>query len=329
MNRISLMSLLLVVFGPVVAADDFFPLHLGDQWTYEAHLPTGSVETNIRNVDRSARGDTWLHLDNFHDVGVDVGLWVSRGRGDRIDSFLQRKVALLYDFSPNASSWQIDLGNCLIGRVTVVSRDDTVVTPAGVFTGCTTLAFQMNCLDAGVLSETFAPGVGLVKYTTASLLGNVDHLLKRAVIDGRLIPDPSATETGVSAQINLDRYTYWINKMPGIGGPNPATQIEARLVVKNRSGEDIEATFRSSQVFDIVLRDSKGQEIWRWSANKLFLGVIVNQTLSDGEDFILEQNVSTRIQGFDLPEGDYSLEFFVTSNRPFGATAAFRIRHAH
>ena len=151
----------------------------------------------------------------------------------------------------------------------------------------------------------------------------------RAVIDGRLVPDPSASEAGVLAQVNLDRYTYWINKMPVVGAPHPATEIEARFVLKNRSGEDIDLVFPSSQVFDIVLRDAAGQEVWRWSANKLFLRVRVTRTIADGEDQALEEKVSTRIQGFDLPEGDYSLEFFLASNQRFGGTAAFRIRHAH
>lgn len=326
MKTTTALTLLLACLGTTVAAqDELFPLHIGDSWTYVADLPNGDTLENTRTIDRASRQGAWLWLDSFHGVAC----WVD-ARRNRIYAFHDGQVTLLYDFRPRVAGWSINLSSaCLTGRVQVGARDETVVTPAGTFTGCTRLDYQINCTDAGVRSEWLAPGVGVVQYTTSSIMGLVEHRLQRAIVDGKVIPEPIASDRGVTVALSLDSYRYVIDvsPIPG-GGSHPPTVIEARFALQNRTDQDLALDFRTAQVFDIVLRNASGREVWRWSDGRLFAQFGSQQIVAAGKDLVIEEQILTRIGRTDIPPGDYTLEIALSSVQRFSGSAALRIIHA-
>ena len=46
--------------------------------------------------------------------------------------------------------------------------------------------------------------------------------------------------------------------------------LKGRLVLENSSGRPFRLFFSSGQRFDAVIRNAAGEELWVWSANKLF-----------------------------------------------------------
>ncbi|MDP7034777.1 MAG: BsuPI-related putative proteinase inhibitor [Planctomycetota bacterium] len=318
-----------------LAQTPYFPVNTGDTWTFGYQTPGQSKQFTTRTIDRSS-GGIRFHIDNLHGSPR----WIERSRpGSKLIKVWDRQfrggvetrsLEMVYDFSGNRTSWSVDiLGNLFLsGTVSVGSRNEIVETPAGRFEKCVRLDWQPKATDAGLLSEWFAPEVGLVRYTTRSLLGTIDHRLEHAKVNGQTYPDPQ-TPRGLTVRLQLDRFLYVIDRRPSPNGPNPPTVLQATLEVANRTPQDIVLDFRSSQVYDLVIRDENGNETWRWSANKLFAEGAWSRTISRGKQETLKESVTLRLQGVDLPAGDYTLEFLTVSRQRFSSTAPFQVRVAY
>lgn len=74
----------------------------------------------------------------------------------------------------------------------------------------------------------------------------------------------------------------YINAMFGIGDPLP-TYVDVYLNIENISDTALQFDFPSSQRFDILLIDSFGAVVKKWSDDQLFLQVFETETLSPGE----------------------------------------------
>lgn len=59
--------------------------------------------------------------------------------------------------------------------------------------------------------------------------------------------------------------------------------VEFALDVKNESKKHIELTFPNGQTHEVVVVDSLGREIWRWSTSRLFTQAVQNKLLGSGE----------------------------------------------
>ncbi|RMG15437.1 MAG: hypothetical protein D6731_08420 [Planctomycetota bacterium] len=90
---------------------------------------------------------------------------------------------------------------CNQGPVTLLSRGP-LSTPAGDFGNVVRLGFTTSCADAGVTSVWIAEGVGVVKYTVASIAGERTYELETAFVGGRLIGGaPSRPSPGPALSI--------------------------------------------------------------------------------------------------------------------------------
>lgn len=55
------------------------------------------------------------------------------------------------------------------------------------------------------------------------------------------------------------------------------------LQVTNASAAPVEVRFNTGQTFDFLVRDDRGAEIWRWSADMGFTQALRSETLAPGE----------------------------------------------
>ena len=318
-----------------LAQTPYFPINTGDTWTFGYQVPGQSKQFTTRTIDRDQNG-TLFHIDNLHGKPT----WIDRRHiKSKLIQVRDRKLQggkksahleLVYDFSGNRNSWTVNLQEnvLLSGTVSVGSRNETVNTPAGRFEQCVRIDWQPNVTDAGLESEWFAPNVGLVRYTTRSLLGTIDHRLENAKVDGQSYPNERA-QPGLTTLLHLDRYLYVTNRCGSPTGSNPPMHLRATFKIVNHSSQDIVLDFRSSQVYDLVIRDENGNETWRWSANKLFAEVVWSRTISRGKQETLKENITLRLQGGVLPAGNYTLEFLTASRQRFSAVAPFQVRVAY
>jgi len=170
------------------AAPDYFPLAVGNSWTYRAGSPHVDLpEQHFTTTVAAARRDraVWFLLRDYQ--GGDH--WVRRTAGRVVEA----PARLWYRFDlPVGGSWTMRIAGGLPGsdgaRLTLAARNETVETPAGTFRGCLRIDYRHRVADAGVISEWFAPGVGLVKRSESRIFGEWITLLEQARVNGREYP---------------------------------------------------------------------------------------------------------------------------------------------
>ncbi len=149
----------------------YFPLETGMRWTYSNDRFGGVQE---RSVVREAEDGFVIFDRGFTEITLE-------DQGDSIAILFpdDREPRTYYEFSTD--SWihhDTDLCNDQ-RKVEVVSRSETVETPAGAFGGCLQIVYQQgNCSDAGLYAEWFAPEVGLVMWQESNIAGTVTWRLE-------------------------------------------------------------------------------------------------------------------------------------------------------
>lgn len=93
--------------------------------------------------------------------------------------------------------------------------------------------------------------------------------------------------------------------------------ITFALTIRNRSNAARTLTLPSSQTHDCIVYSAKKQEVWRWSAGRLFTQAITELSLAPGESrsFTSTWNLTDR-KGAPLPAGDYQVVGLVPGRAP-------------
>jgi Intracellular proteinase inhibitor len=74
--------------------------------------------------------------------------------------------------------------------------------------------------------------------------------------------------------------------------------MELTLQVVNHSPRSVTLQFRDTQRYDFLMRNTAGQEVWRWSANQMFAQMLGQETLSpDGGALTYRVVVSATLGG--------------------------------
>jgi hypothetical protein len=161
------------------------------------------------------------------------------------------------------------------------------------------------------------PYVGLVRREQAA---GGPAVLNWDLIYARLGGVTYISEQNLSFGLTLDRYVY----------PASAEMI-ARLTLRNTNWEPLELRFPTSQTFDLVLRNEKGDIVYQWSEGKAFLQVYRSETYGYGEqNYAILVPLAART-GAPLPAGKYSAEAWLTTALPqsYRASAGFEISSSH
>ena len=104
----------------------------------------------------------------------------------------------------------------------------------------------------------------------------------------------------------------------------PGDAIDWRYTLYNGNDQPLVLTFTSSQVYDLILRESGGRVIARWSTDRMFADVMSTRTVMMGETMELKGS-------WQLPKelalGTHDLEFVLTSTttEPTGAKTQFSV----
>ncbi len=164
-------------FIPNNKSDSFYPLNIGNQWTYNEQFPnTESVaDTAIIN------GTTYYNIKSSHIIQPDF--WIREN--DNIVYFFDTQSNsehILFDFkTKSGDSWDMPDGfGCTIGdRIELVSDSETISTPIGTFHNCYHFHHKTRCMDGGLRDTWFAKGIGIVKSIQDSWSGYQEYLLVR------------------------------------------------------------------------------------------------------------------------------------------------------
>jgi hypothetical protein len=134
----------------------YFPLNIGNEWTFQFF--SGNIISEAIVDTQRSEGILYYKFDQFRQQPE-----VLFGRaGEQVFRYIDTTAYLWYDFSADTGdSWIAHESEGVDFTVILLSKSDTVTTPAGTFPDCYHFYF------AGIVDneweEWFAPGTGIVK----------------------------------------------------------------------------------------------------------------------------------------------------------------------
>ncbi len=73
---------------------------------------------------------------------------------------------------------------------------------------------------------------------------------------------------------------------------SPGQQARAILSVTNTGAQVAQLVFPTAQRYDFVLLDLRGNQLWRWSAGRVFAQVITTDSLAAGGSVAYEESLT-------------------------------------
>ncbi|HEX5042432.1 MAG TPA: hypothetical protein VFV75_05975 [Candidatus Polarisedimenticolaceae bacterium] len=279
-----------------------FPLQVGNHWVYERRYPHG-VETTweVSVGDYSnGTGEQGFALHGYFakDARVDYG-----PGGDLLEIAPDGGALLWYRLGAGVgSTWTPTLSGSMDpctggGRAILASHTEFVKVPAGEFADAVRVDYERVCMDAGLISEWFAPGVGLVKRTEDSIAGPIESVLLRSQVGGVMLPDHP-----VGTSLTLDRAQ---NATAG-----RAVQLQGAFRIHEQNSDGEAFAFAGCVSATVVLVDENGKPVLEKRIDdggccecKNLVHVFLH-----GETLMLPLDLEmVDAEGSPLPEGHYSL----------------------
>jgi hypothetical protein len=286
-----------------------FPLEAGNEWVYSDGTENFTVKV-LREI-QEANGLKYFEVTGyFPEDPADVRMLRQGPLGQILEYNPAGEDFLWYSFSNLRESWLFQTkGNipCITGsQVTIGATAAAADMPAGSFSSALRLDFGALCFDAGLGSEYFAAGVGLVQRVLNTFAGPRTVRLVSAKVGTSRYP-----ESLYGVTVSMDRPVYYNNLMPPVVNPWPTAKVV--LIVRNATDFPAAFTFATSQRFDFLVRDAQGAEILRWSDGRAFLEVMGQETLRNDMRSYAADIVLRSRDGKSLPEGFYVLEGYLTA----------------
>jgi hypothetical protein len=294
-----------------LCGQDYFPLQKGNQWVYRS---SRSEETKTIQVGDSLEfnGKTYFRVTGFSGFTPSAALGrllrqTEEGALVEWDERFNSERAFLSIQAPEGEIVYSRADECS-NASEVIAKDAKVTVPAGTFEKSVELAYrEMQCADRGVVTDFFAPNIGLVKRVETTFAGPVTYELVYARVNGVSTTGRTETSFAVSAS-------------------SPAKIGElmtARLTIQSGGGRTaLSLTFPSSQVYNLQLIDSAGEIVYNWSSDKAFLASIQNIVIDGERTWLVQFAVPSGIR-----PGIYKLEGYLTTAAPqlYRASVALQI----
>lgn len=280
-----------------------FPLQVGNHWVYERRYPHGMETTWEVSVTgySEGTGEKGFALRGYFDKDA----WVDYGAGgDLVEIAPDGGTLLWYQLGADVgATWTPTLSGSMDpctagGRAILASHAESVRVPAGEFADAVRVDYQRVCMDAGLISEWFAPGVGLVKRTEDSIAGPIESVLLSSQVGGVVLPDHP-----VGTSLTLDRAadTTQVGR---------AAKLQGAFRIHEQNSEGEAFAFTGCVSAAVVLVDDNGKPVFQGSIDdggcceckNLVYVYLHGQTLTLPFDFELVD-----AKGSPLPEGHYSL----------------------
>jgi hypothetical protein len=305
---------LVLLLAPLASGQVPFPLEPGNQWVYRQGGPAGGRVFTVEAV----KGDgEWTLLRGL--PGGEIRVRASE------DGKLLVRDGVWVDFGAREREpWLSAIDECS-GRAWIESRRAKYEGALGTFAEALEVRYgPAGCADAGITSEVFLPWVGLVRRTMTTIAGPVSFDLVYARLGEATLLEYSAVGFGIT----VDRNPYYANLMPPVDPRQAVPVMTARLTLKNRQDQPFRITFSSGQTYDFVVRNEKGDEMYRWSEGKAFTLALRNVEVPRGE-LNWAELIPLGKDGKPWPQGSYVVEGWLatTGGKIYAASTAFELRH--
>ena len=246
----------------------YFPMHVGDHWTYSesgalaSHTP-GQVSVDAQYFSPTS-GRTWFRVrgyqGDYHWLWQTTAARVYEWPATHLWYRLGLAAGTPWDFSIDASGTHGAIACSDGAQCEVVSRSEPLTVPAGTFSTIH-IRWTVHCFDAGITDEWFASGVGLVRRDHETIAGPVLQVLESAVVGGKTIGAPAAS--AFTTSVSTDQAGYYENHMPGPGPrPTQGPQISVACKIVTAHGQPVTLHTADYNVWKVTIVDPSGNVVY-------------------------------------------------------------------
>ena len=300
-------ALLACLAGTIAQSQDYFPLHVGNQWIYRTEFARLASLTVVDVPRAETIGDQTYSVVRGFETGPVLLRQTEGGTLYRYDPETKAEEVWAVFSTKEGDTYRTAITPCN-PTARVESRSAKVTVPAGEFSNALAIRYPAaNCADAGLESEAYAPYIGLIERTATTIAGPRRMQLVYARVGGvTVLSGPE-----ISFSLALDKTQYAAGETASV-----------RLAIRNTTAAPLTLDFNSSQRYDLAIRDAAGVEVYRWSATRSFSAVAGSEAIAGGE-----RNFADRIPLPDKP-GRYTLDAWLSNSQPsrYAATVGFDIR---
>jgi hypothetical protein len=294
-------------------AVEYLPIQPGNTWFYWNDRTEFGYEMRVGITPRTEAGRQYYQVTNY----LTEQLWMRSEKNGDLYYWDEDKGedTLLTSFDASGAAWfPAPKRPCPqdghTGSERVPYRG-----PAGNFASTVLVRYRSGCPGLGFAEEQYLENVGMLGRTILTLKGPVVwHLAHASLGTIQLVSHPNSLFSVGLRWLQDGRLIGMLRLRGGTGIPS-AGPAEIPIPL----------TYPTSQEFDLVLRSESGEELWRWSAGKLFDPQITQRLVST---LAYEVEVPLDHYGQRLPPGTYILEGWLTTepgDRQFAASIAFQI----
>lgn len=280
------------------ATDRFFPLHTGDFWQYRSTDGQHQfrIEASLPFIDS---GRVYYSVRGYVDGTRQQFIREVEGTGLFVGDFETNTEKLLTSFNPVATpTFPADLRPCGTVLGTVHPQRDALMLPSGFWRDTLRITYQTaNCGEPTVLSEVYAPGIGLVQRTLRVGESTREFNLIYARVNNQLV---------FSGAFSL---TSLISHPPTQGD----TVLRFTILSSGGYGREAAHSFDTNQRYDMVIRDGNRNKIWQYSDGRSFLPGPFK--INGPADFDIEVPLES-LPGKTIAPGLYTVEVWLTTDAP-------------
>ncbi|MBI5737926.1 MAG: hypothetical protein HY997_18855 [Mycolicibacterium neoaurum] len=274
-RELALAATLVAIFGtaaggagaqsvrPAVIAGSYLPLQPGNHWQYEKHGPAGvsTWEVSVAEPGTSAPQRLYDTLVGYfrgprqvrEDPGGNVLEWSGESLKELLWYPLDAPVGFRWDIRLAPIPLASPIPDCVTGsKLVLASRVAALEVAAGTFSNVIRVDWESPCADAGITSEWFAPGVGLIRRDETTFAGPVSSELVRA----DLAPD-GLPRVAYATTLGLEAVRYVNDLMPGTGAI-PLPSARGFIEVRNFTDAPLELSFSGCKSVTVELLDEAG-----------------------------------------------------------------------
>jgi hypothetical protein len=293
--KLLVFSLVLFLTSAAEAAD-FFPLYPGNSWTYR----TDSGETFQITVGFSpivlSDGRIYHRVNGY----ATRGLFVRRAE-DRLLYWHDgaQQDAILTDFRPLSGAFYTSPISEPCEQDAQAKQESVPFEWAGMLYSARQISYRIyGCADTGVLEELYLENIGLVRRTVQTIAGPRTFTLVAANVGALTVDQKPGVEfrVALSPSVVLRRDA----------GQPVATTVTMRI--RADRAEPVFLRFRSSQRYDIAIKNMAGDVVFLWSSAVAFLPAI-------SEEYVLSKEYVQPLS-VNLPDGRYLVEAWLTTASP-------------
>jgi hypothetical protein len=158
-----------------MADSSYYPLRIGNEWNYSV---SASSLTEKLSDSLTIKGKLYFGLVRYM---TEPEYWLREYNNHYYCLNVKDSTEFqLFDFTADTgASWDLPSGyDCSFGnKITLISKNDTISTPAGTFYNCFNFQHTTDCSDGGIYNTWFVKEIGKIKYREESKSGMKEYYL--------------------------------------------------------------------------------------------------------------------------------------------------------